>query len=578
MKSSRAAWLTGLIAAALLMVLASHWPGMQYLSSDDAPIVKAFLGFETGRPADFHFYLHAGLVWLLQGISLLFPKIAWFSVFQLLLLWFSLTVIIKSMIQCAVRSGLQGWIGAVCGLLFCIPYAMTTYSSITYTATAALAGTAAVCQWLSISHQTVGSRKVLSSAFLCLFLLMLCYLLRPAAALPALLFCGLSAALTWFTDYAGNHALSRKPLWIIALTFIGACFVLVAVQRIAFYGHEELILWQEARTQLMDYLLFGTGIDEAVLSSIGWSEAEYRLVQDWFFLNGNISADAFTQLSAARLSVMDTSFAGQFKTALSTLRLSAWLNPEWKRLLAFLPFLFIGCCVAQWRSKEKRPWLSLFSAVGLFMGAAAIFYLSLQGRLPLRAALSVFLPLTGYLFCITLLCQKRPRVSAKKQSAVALAVFAAASLWLSVPTSYSAVNLHENRYAPEVYQNLDDLEGYAMENPNTLIIYDPTLLNDPRLFPDVSQGVPTNVLFWGGWAVRTPGWHEQLARFGLSIDDMTAADLLRDNILFATANEMLFPALIDYAQEGSDQPVACELVTQRGGVRFFRFTTSPGAP
>ena len=39
-----------------------------------------------------------------------------------------------------------------------------------------------------------------------------------------------------------------------------------------------------------------------------------------------------------------------------------------------------------------------------------------------------------------------------------------------------------------------DLEAYALENPDRLIVRTPDLLRDTRLFPDVAAGVPDNTM------------------------------------------------------------------------------------
>jgi len=116
-----------------------------------------------------------------------------------------------------------------------------------------------------------------------------------------------------------------------------------------------------------------------------------------------------------------------------------------------------------------------------------------------------------------------------------------------------------------------DLEAYALEHPDRLIVRTPDLLRDTRLFPDVSAGIPDNTLIWGDWLCRTPGWNAQLARFGFDPEGFVAADFLSEAILFVTADDEPPQALVDYISHGAGRPVTAQLVAARGDLRFFAF-------
>ena len=60
--------------------------------------------------------------------------------------------------------------------------------------------------------------------------------------------------------------------------------------------------------------------------------------------------------------------------------------------------------------------------------------------------------------------------------------------------------------AAEVGDPAAALDEYALWNPDMLFIHDLTLAVDTRLFPDVSEGIPHNVVCWGGTCARPPRW------------------------------------------------------------------------
>ena len=98
-------WLWGLLIATMLFSALLLFASYQYIGSDDAPILRSFMGYDGGVPATFNLYLHTAFAWLLYALAMLAPGVAWFSILQLFLLWFSQVVIVKSLAQLARRRG-----------------------------------------------------------------------------------------------------------------------------------------------------------------------------------------------------------------------------------------------------------------------------------------------------------------------------------------------------------------------------------------------------------------------------------------------------------------------------------------
>ena len=97
-----------------------------------------------------------------------------------------------------------------------------------------------------------------------------------------------------------------------------------------------------------------------------------------------------------------------------------------------------------------------------------------------------------------------------------------------------------------------DLDEYALENPDYLVIYDFTLVMDCRMFPDTSLGIPQNVMFWGGWALRSPENLAQMAAYGIDGAHFAPEDFLRDNVCLASG--VLDPpveGMLNYLQAAS---------------------------
>jgi len=192
-------WLPALGMTALLFAALAQVSNFRFENSDDALIVKAFMGYEGGLPAIFSLYVHTALAWLLHGLALLVPRMPWFSLFQGMLLLASCTVIAKSMLQLA-QGRYSNLLGVLMGGLYLVLFAAFAACRINYTTTAALAGAAAVAQCLTAPLQGGCKRRVARAYRLSALLLAIAFCLRMQGALPAAAF----LALTLLWQYAAG--------------------------------------------------------------------------------------------------------------------------------------------------------------------------------------------------------------------------------------------------------------------------------------------------------------------------------------------------------------------------------------
>lgn len=81
--------------------------------------------------------------------------------------------------------------------------------------------------------------------------------------------------------------------------------------------------------------------------------------------------------------------------------------------------------------------------------------------------------------------------------------------------------------AHDVYRDADiaqsnSLENYVIEHPDNMYIYDLSLALPADPFTVYKNGVPKNMVFWGGWVYNTPMYWKQIHANGLDtlfIDD-----------------------------------------------------------
>ena len=120
---------------------------------------------------------------------------------------------------------------------------------------------------------------------------------------------------------------------------------------------------------------------------------------------------------------------------------------------------------------------------------------------------------------------------------------------------------------------MGDLEEYALFEPESLFIYDDTLVgSDLRVFPDYSEGVPDNVTFWGGWSLRSPSSMEQFARYDIDLNDVDPYAFVDSNVYFVSGRIDPPPMVVlDWLRAKIGPHVEYELYSEYGYVYIFQF-------
>lgn len=564
-------WLLGILAATLLFALLGAYTSFFYIGTDDAPILRSFMGYEGGVPASFNICIHTFLAWLLHGLALIAPGIAWYSIYQLVLLWFSCVVLVKSAVCCARRSRLPLWAGAVAGTLFLFVYTAFIACRLSFTTTSALAGAAGVAQLFSIDYPKGKAGTVLRGMLLSIGLLLCCYSLRQIGAVPPLVFWAGALLLVWLTYYkpAATKATpgvqqpapplaGLKPfllgILICALSF--GVFAGARTIEIKARGLEEHLAWQNARSRLFDYTEFGSNTSQEVLDALGWSQEKLTLVANWYFLDPDITIEAFDALYAGQPAATRTP-ADRMAALPTTVRGFFQNHPVWGHGCLLMLALALVSITAQAFVKGHSPWLWLAAVGGALAGAALLLFLAYQGRLPLRAGVSVLLPAAAYLLCLALWSLSPPQGAGPTRRALVAVlsagclVLAGLGLWQNAQDLY--IEPDPDREAlSTMYPDLDE---YALMDPDILFIHDLSLIGDSRLFPDTSEGIPGNIMFWGGFNARSPSWNHQLKTHGIDPDAFSPEVFLREDVIVAGTDGSPWNSLLAHVRQSTGQEV-----------------------
>ena len=559
--SARSCWLWGAGITALLWGFLLCFSDIYFAANDDQFILRAMTGFQPGGTPDFHPFLLGFYVYPLRWLQRFFPGVAWYSLLELLLLALALTVILKSLLQCWLRAGRR----LRTGLLLCAGYAALYGSNylarVTFTVTGAMLGAAAVAQILSIDCQSASDRSLLRAMTLAILLLILCYGLRQLSLVPVLGYCGIAFLLRFcsFFGFGKQTKRSARPMLVaagLALLILGGLFAGRALE-IRLKQKQDALQWQQARSQVLDYINLKSLPSEA-LESVGWTDEQRILLDKWNTMDEAISTEALRSVRKNWYNSETTTTAG---AAIEDLR---WRSPWFVQTMVVLFGLGLFALFCAFRNRRENPWLPLALLMTGLLCFLFFCYLALKGRLPYRAVTVALLPAAAMVFCLLGEC---PLPTARNGWRAALGILLAVSMAAPLPALLGAVR---RRRSPWDYNAHADMDAQALTHPDLLLIYSTELVNDMRMFPDMSQGVPQNLTFWGGWSRGSEEYTAKLAAFGLDGEHFTAADWLRPARRFISRKEAPDDALLAYLRSELG-PVEWEAEKVSAGLYFFRF-------
>ena len=551
---------------------------MHFAVNDDSVILRATMGFSGVMP-DFHLYIHPLLLKPLTWLGEKFPGIAFYSYMQILLLWLSGTVILRGILCIFARNNrFNSVISFVLGLSFIACFWLSYATDITYTVTAGMLGAAAVIQVLSIDVcNTSNSKKkqnmvIIRGMMLALFLCVMGYSLRQLTALPSVAFCAVA-----FLYQASNFCKTHKTSFFQAkIILISLCMVLLVFSTLVIAreieikqkGMSDFVGWHEASSGVIDYENLST-LPEDVTAQVGFSKNLQNLIDGRYFMDHRIDTEDFKVISNNLANQPQPNFSERIEKIKTTFQ-KFWETNENTRISVILPLLLalILLCCFPWRKDLLSLRLTLLG--GLLLASAFILYLANTGRFPLRAVLMALLPFSALVF--GLLPSFLLKLETKWQAYLIALICLGLSTLYTIPIVDSNLKIPEDQKTEADYINAYfDVDEFAIDFPDMLLILDDTLISDLRLFPDVSYGLPTNVMFWGGWNAHSDTYNAQLEAFGIDLDTIDGSIFLRDNV-YLTRGVIDPPpsTLIGYISECTGQKIDYFIDLEWGGAYFFR--------
>lgn len=528
---TRISWSIGLLTSTLLFALVFLFFDLSYANNDDTYILRVMMGMGSPELPTFNMCLHFILLYPLRWLATALPDVAWFSWMQLFFLWLSGAVTVKALLQCFRHAGRPLWQGlaacAVLLMLFLFPY----FCEVTFTVTAAVLGAAAVLQVLSIDEGRYTAGQTIRALLLAVLLAVLAYGLRQITAVPILAFCLLAGLYKALQAKAEDRPRALRPYLCAALAALVVFGALAGLRELEIDQKDVrgYLEWQSLNGDVLDYHSLNE-LPPEKLEEAGWTENEVAMVADWYFMDEAISVDAFRTLSAAIAAQEDQSLSAKLSRGWEAFSAFPAKEPFAAASMVALCLTMLLCSVCLLMREGRRA----LTAVALFLGMLGAFaflgYLSVKGRLPLRATLMPVLPFAAFVFGLLPVCL--PERGSRGKSVAALLL----SLGVAVFAGFQAAPYLQKQLKPpvdpyaEAVSAYQDLDEFAVDNEELLLICDPTLVSDLRMFPSTAYGLPKNLLFWGGWGARSPEYNAQLRSYGFDPEHWQVTDFLNENV------------------------------------------------
>lgn len=523
------AWPLGLLLSTVMMGCILLFFSMTYATVDDTLIMRQLMGFSVTEIPDFNMCVTFVLYYPLRWLSLAFPGLPWFSYMQLFLLWFASAVISKSILQCFANARRPLWQGLILAALFHFVLILRYECWVTFTVTAAVLGTAAVLQLLSIDTEHCTGARWFFSAMLSLLLIALSYGMREMSMFPSLAICAAAfvvqgirrkeAGLEWLRPLAATAA--------VVVLAVGAMLGIRALEIKVKPGIQDYMAWQDARSRVWDFL----GVENLpaeTLEELGMSEKYAALLAEWYQMDGLLDLDTLTRMGDAIEAARDNSLAGHLERIGG--QLTALLPADPIAARSFLALAVLGGCLLLFlffKGQQSRRASVWGLALGLLFTAVLTLYLAYKGRLLTRTFVTVALPLAA-LFAGLL-------PGALKSNGKAGAALVCAAM-LAVCAVYAGPFL-ERHLSRELTDDelsaetaLAAIDDYATANEEYLLIYDNTLSGDSRMFPTTEYGISKNVHYWGGWNAHSPSYNALLESYGFDPDTWSLENFLDPDV------------------------------------------------
>ncbi len=565
------------------------------------------------------------------------PTVAWYPLVMEAFVFVSCWSIQYCLMKCAQKKNLPLWAAALVFLVLYFGLLLPMTITITFTMVSTLCGIAGILLLLTNSDMHRALHKIiLSAASICL--LFFSYIIRSDSGLVCLSFYALTGGylvLRWILQKP--HLAKDLLLIIICLCLVVGLSLTAAL--LDYHAkdradYQACSVWNDRRSDLIDFKELSYQQDPAFFESIGWNEPYYDLVMSWYFADSLCDTAELSAIHQRAQAVnQQTTIGSSIRVMVATL-FSLCKTPHFISCFILLLLSSAAYLILALRSERQYRllqigflicalggmvlmWLYL-SYIGRFIGhvfrvctipAILLILLAAFRMLPERspenaesnkrsvlygwAAAAIALVLASAIIAFGNYLDSRQMRFALLGIAAILAFllicYCAHSLFpirklRNKLVAYGIVGLLSLCWAVTVYSTgaLDasypathlkeqTIEQYAIDHPKSVLV-SANFVKDKYAFMVYPEAKPTNLFIIFDYLKHTEAADHKLSLYGL--DELTISSYFEPNVFYigSTKNDQILDLLLAYMKTEYGENVTATVYCElENGVSVFQF-------
>lgn len=497
-----------------------------FMTNDDANIQNVLSGNVTGTPYFYHQLISVFLSFPIAFLYKIFPGFSWWFFFEQFFVFIGIFLINLFMMELILQNNINRFSSIFFIICFNIIYFLKCISKVNFTFISSIF-LSGIISFFFYHFNELKKGDLLKLFFMTLFTSFIAIIYRFHSGLVGMCYL-LLMNLYLLLKNKVNYKLILK--YVICL-ILGLATISILVFKIDNKVSEqingsEFVELNEARITYMDYRNFSYEGNEGIYSEIGWSENDYNLVENWFFLDNDYNLENLQTLLNKLDFKTDTSYIDKFLLM---------KNRDFFAIsfVLFLSFIIGLNKIIKFKNKKSTKILFLLNNLGTIFLLLALIYM---GRVIYRALIPILLPATT----INLLCYLSIGKTDNNNSAVSKIYRIIIIILFGLTTMYSFENdfMKDNDYYVLSKKNEQMLMNYVTKNINNIYMLDVyTNSNVNPLLTYNNNNKPYNMFYWGGTTFKSNIYYTQLKTNGL--DKFDIETFAKDNVYLISPYNLL---------------------------------------
>jgi len=572
--SEKSRYLLSALCVVLLMLITWTFLQLRFETNDDVGIMYVVAGYRTGSPSPFTLFTNIIFGYLLSGLYALAPIIPWFGITHIVLIFISLTMILKSLIKICVLKETPLAIPFTLFFFLYIFFLLHYTAALQFSTTPAMAGTAA-CVLAASLFNDESKRARMVDYIAIVFLLFISYIIRSESGLVALCYFAVVIA---FKVVKIITAPDRCTLLIRPLIIISVCtaVLLPSAKALDTYladrnGMREFYSFYRQLSGYIDSPITPYADAPEMYASIGWDSNLQSLVNSWFFMDERVSEESFAtinEFNAANRQGLTGVDRIKSEVGAITGSIYGLLSRSAYAVSATMVFMIVYCLHLIVLLKQKN-WLQLVLMLAVLGGLLLTsLFLGYIGRFILRAYFVTLIPAASLLFWSVADVWVADRLKGRSGYAILTLSLVLFAFFLIIPfrRAYEGSRTYRENAADS---RRVATEQYVINNSDKIYIFDNSLASTMPVFTRYLEQKPVNSFFWGGTGIKAPIFTKQLEANG--INELSARSLLQPGFFFITAYSYEDrPLFYDYME--SEFNAAATVVDTFNSLYVIQFT------